>query len=177
MNIGFALRRNEGVNLPDFKAELHFHVKNHTTHHLHTKQRIGDREISVLISISEYSHLDYKVLVHFERLLVIYVAFAKELWEKKWSNNLDLLKERFYSCGQKLCNFLEQKKDFTQERKFSKKKEKASTPTSQMAVISLQATSFPGKYTVDKPGIQSKIPPNRRYIARIFQIRQSEIAR
>ena len=79
LNIGFALRRNEGVNLPDFKAELHFHVENHTTHYLHTKQRIGDREISVLISISEYSHLDYKVLVHFERLLVIYVAFAKEL--------------------------------------------------------------------------------------------------
>ena len=94
MNIGFAPRKNEGVNLPDFKAELHFHVENHTTHHLHTKQRIGDREISVLISISVYSHLDYKVLVHFERLLVIYVTFAKELWEKKltyWKNTFLLV--------------------------------------------------------------------------------------
>ena len=117
MNIDFALRRNEGVNLPDFKAELHFHVENHTTHHLHTKQRIGDREISVLISISEYSHLDYKVLVHFERLLVIYVTFAKELWEKKWSNNLDLLKERFYSCGQKLSNFFGKKERFYARKK------------------------------------------------------------
>ena len=109
MNIGFALRRNEGVNLPDFKAELHFHVENHTTHHLHTKQRIGDREISVLISISEYSHLDYKVLVHFERLLVIYVTFAKELWEKK----LTFWKNVFTHVARSYVISLKQKKVFT----------------------------------------------------------------
>ena len=67
------------MNVPDFKAELHFHVQNHTTHYLHTKQRIGDREISVLISIGVYSHLDYKVLAHFKRLLVTYVTLAREL--------------------------------------------------------------------------------------------------
>ena len=79
MNFGFVLNRNEGVNLPDFKAELHFHIENHTTHHLHTKQLIGDREISVLISNSVYSHLDYNVLVHFESLLVTHVTLTKEL--------------------------------------------------------------------------------------------------
>ena len=122
MNIDFALRRNEGVNLPDFKAELHFHVENHTTHHLHTKQRIGDREISVLISISEYSHLDYKVLVHFERLLVIYVTFAKELWEKNDQIILTFWKNVFTHVARSYPIFLEKKKDFTQERKFSHKK-------------------------------------------------------
>ena len=46
-----------------------------------------------------------------------------------------------------------------------------------MVVISLQAASFPGNYTTDKPGIQSKIPSNRRYIARILQIYQSKTAK
>ena len=46
-----------------------------------------------------------------------------------------------------------------------------------MVVISLQAASFPDKYTTDKPGIQSKIPSNRTYIARIFQIYESETAK
>ena len=33
-----------------------------------------------------------------------------------------------------------------------------------------QAASFPCKYTNDQPCLPTKIPSNRRYLARIFQI-------